>query len=199
VPRKAGIVAAVGLAIVLGAGLGLLPILQLSLLGALALVLFGVLTPGEAKNAVDLEVVVVIASAFGLAAALQASGLADAMAGALAGGLGHFGPEAVLAGIVVATLVLKSVVTNNAAAALMFPLGLSAAADLGLNGRAVTVAIAIAASASFLTPIGYQTNLMVYGPAGYRFGDYARLGLPLTILVAVLVLVLVPLEWGLVR
>jgi len=199
VPRKAGIVAAVGLAIVLGAGLGLLPILQLSLLGALALVLFGVLTPGEAKNAVDLEVVVVIASAFGLAAALQASGLADAVAGALAGGLGHFGPEAVLAGIVVATLVLKSVVTNNAAAALMFPLGLSAAADLGLNGRAITVAIAIAASASFLTPIGYQTNLMVYGPAGYRFGDYARLGVPLTILVAVLLLVLVPLEWGLVR
>jgi di/tricarboxylate transporter len=96
-----------------------------------------------------------------------------------------------------ATIGLKAVVTNNAAAALMFPLALSTAADVGLNVRAVTVAIALAASASFLTPIGYQTNLMVCGPAGYRFSDYARLGVPLTILVVILILVLVPLEWGL--
>ncbi len=198
VSRKAGIVATVGIAIVAGAGLGLMPVLHLSLLGALALVAFRVLTPGEAKNSVDIEVIVVIASAFGLAAALEASGLAHALASPIAGGtLGALGPRAVLAGLVLATIGLKAVVTNNAAAALMFPLALSTAAELGLNVRAVTVAIAIAASASFLTPISYQTNLMVYGPGGYRFGDYARLGIPLTILVVALVLILVPMEWGL--
>jgi len=197
VPRKVGIVAAVGLAIVLGAGFGVLPILHLSLLGALALVLFRVLTPGEAKNAVDLEVVVVIAAAFGLAAALDVSGLARAIGGLISGALGGLGPYAVLTALVMATIGLKAVITNNAAAALMFPLALSTSADVGLNVRAITVAIALAASASFLTPIGYQTNLMVYGPAGYRFSDYARLGVPLTILVVALILVLVPLEWGL--
>lgn len=197
VPRKVGIVATVGLAIVLGAGFGVLPILQLSLLGALALVLFRVLTPMEAKNAVDLEVIVVIAAAFGLAAALDVSGLADTLALIISDALGGLGPYAVLTGLVLATIGLKAVITNNAAAALMFPLALSTAADVGLNVRAVTVAIALAASASFLTPIGYQTNLMVYGPAGYRFSDYARLGVPLTILVVVMVLVLVPMQWGL--
>jgi di/tricarboxylate transporter len=197
VSRKAGIVGVVGFAIVLGAGLGLMPVLQLSLLGALALVTFGVLTPGEAKNAVDLEVIVVIASAFGLAAALETSGLADALAASIGEWLGAMGPHAVLAGLVLATIGLKAVVTNNAAAALMFPLGLSTATELGLSVRAITIAIAVSASASFLTPIGYQTNLMVYGPGGYRFTDYARLGIPLTILLVVMVLVLIPLEWGL--
>ena len=197
VSRKAGIVATVGLAIVVGAGLGLMPVLHLSLLGAVALVAFGVLTPGEAKQSVDLEVIVVIASAFGLAAALESSGLAHTLATTIGESLGALGPRAVLAGLVLATIGLKAVVTNNAAAALMFPLALSTATELGLNVRAVTVAIAVAASASFLTPISYQTNLMVYGPGGYRFSDYARLGIPLTILLVVLVLVLVPMEWGL--
>lgn len=197
VSRKAGLVAAVGLSIVVGAGLGVLPVLHLSLLGAVALVAFRVLTPGEAKHSVDIEVIVVIASAFGLAAALESSGLAHGLATWLAKTLGTLGPRTVLAGLVFATIGLKAVVTNNAAAALMFPLGLSTATELGMDVRAVTVAIAVAASASFLTPISYQTNLMVYGPGGYRFGDYARLGIPLTILLVVLVLILVPLEWGL--
>jgi di/tricarboxylate transporter len=196
-PRKAGVVAAVGVAIVLGAGLGLMPILHLSLLGALALVGLGVLTAGEAKNAVDLEVVVVIATAFGLASALEVSGLADTTATAIDGVIGGLGPGAVLATLMVATIALTSAITNNAAAALMFPLGLSTATDLGLDARAVTIAITLAASTSFLTPIAYQTNLMVYGPAGYRFSDYARLGVPLTIVVVTVVVLLVRWEWGL--
>ena len=195
-PRKAGVVAVVGLAIIVGAGLGLMPILNLSLLGALALVGMGVLTPGEAKNSVDLEVIIVIATAFGLASALEVSGLADATAIAIDGVIGGLGPRLVLAVLMVATIGLTSAITNNAAAALMFPLGLSTADDLGMSVRAVTVAITLAASMSFLTPIAYQTNLMVYGPAGYRFSDYARLGFPLTVLMIVLVVILVPLEWA---
>ena len=100
-----------------------------------------------------------------------------------------------LLGVVLATIVLTEMVTNNAAALLMLPIGLSVAAASGLDPRGVAIAIAVAASASFLTPIGYQTNTMVYGPGGYRFGDYARLGLPLTALVVVSLVVLMPLVW----
>ncbi len=195
VSRKAGIVGVVGVAIVVLAGLGVVPILQLSLLGALALVAFGVLTPGEAKNSVDLEVILVIASAFALAAGLDASGLATAISHVVGASFGRLGPTGVISGVVLATIVLKSVVTNNAAAALMFPIGISTAAQAGIDYRAMAIAIAIASSASFLTPIGYQTNLMVYGPGGYRFGDYARLGIPLTLLVVVVLVGAVALGW----
>ena len=95
-----------------------------------------------------------------------------------------------LAGVILATVVLLAFITNNAAAVLMFPIAVSAAAGLGLDQRAFAIAVAITASASFLTPIAYQTNLMVYGPGGYRFGDYARLGAPLTAVVVALILVL---------
>ncbi len=141
--------------------------------------------------------ILVIATAFGLAAGLEVSGLADGIAALIGHVAGGLGPRAVLAVLMIATIALKSTITNNAAAALMFPLALSSATELGLNLRAMTVAITIAASTSFLTPVAYQTNLMVYGPAGYRFGDYARLGLPLTILVILIALVVVPLAWGL--
>jgi di/tricarboxylate transporter len=85
---------------------------------------------------------------------------------------------------------LLAFVTNNAAAVLMFPIAMSAAAGAGLDPRAVAIVVAITASASFLTPIAYQTNLMVYGPGGYRFTDYARLGLPLTAAAAAVIVAL---------
>ena len=88
-----------------------------------------------------------------------------------------------LLGIVVATVVLTEFISNNAAAALMFPIAMATADQLGANPRPFAIAIAVAASSSFLTPIGYQTNTMVYGPGGYRFGDYVRLGAPLTVAV----------------
>ncbi len=180
---RAWIVFAVALGIIGGAALGLLPILHLSLLGALALVATGVLTSSEARRSVDIDVIVVIAAAFGLGAALTNSGLATMLARTLVDGLGHLGPTGVLLGLVVATIVLLSVVTNNAAAVLMFPIATSTAATLGLEARPFAIAIAVAASVSFMTPIAYQTNLMVYGPGGYRFADYLRLGGLVTLLV----------------
>ena len=183
--RKAGIVAAIGAAIVLGAGLQVLPILHLSLLGALALVGFRILEPNEAKDSIDFDVIVVIGAAFGLAAAVEGSGLGQAAADLVADGLGRFGPQGAMAGIIISTIALSSIITNNAAAALVLPIAISTAADFGIDARSAAVAVALSASASFMTPIAYQTNLMVYGPGGYRFGDYARLGTPLTLVVLV--------------
>jgi di/tricarboxylate transporter len=195
--RKAPLVGLVALAIVIVAGAGLLPILQAALLGAIALVLIGALTPGEAKGALDLDVLLVIAGSFGLAAAIEGSGLADHVARILIEAFRPLGPRGVLLGVVLATLVLTELVTNNAAAALMFPIAVDTAAQLGADARPFAIAIAIAASCSFLTPIGYQTNTMVYGPGGYRFSDYARLGFPLTLLVIASVVLFVPMFWRL--
>jgi di/tricarboxylate transporter len=194
---KAPLVGAIGLALVVLAGTGLLPILQAALVAAFLLVAVRAVTVQEARDAVDLNVIVVIAAAFGLAAAITKTGLADALAGGLIGGLGPFGELGALAAVIVATVVLTELVTNNAAAALMFPVALSTAQLAGANPRGFAIAVALAASASFLTPIGYQTNTIVYGLGGYRFTDYVRLGLPLTLtMIAVLVLV-VPLAWPL--
>ena len=182
---KAGLVLAIGAAIVLGAGLGVLPILHLSLLGALALVGLGILTPNEAKDSIDFDVIVVVGAAFGLAAAVEGSGLGHAAADLIADVLGRFGPQGAMAGIISSTIALSSIITNNAAAALVLPIAISTAADFGIDARSAAVAVALSASASFITPIAYQTNLMVYGPGGYHFGDYARLGTPLTLIVLV--------------
>ena len=195
--KKAPVVGIVVAAIVLSASLGLVPVLHAALLGALALVVVGVLTPGEAKNAVDLDVILVIAGAFGLGAALQASGLAELAAQFLVTAFGGWGARGALFGVVLTTVTLVGIITNNAAAVLVFPIAMSTAADLGLDPRPFAIAVAIAASASFLTPVAYQTNIMVYGPGGYRFTDYMRLGLPLTVLVIAVAVVLVPAFWPL--
>ncbi|WP_153396534.1 SLC13 family permease [Ornithinicoccus halotolerans] len=183
------------LSVVLLAATGLFPILQGALVGAIALVATRVLTPLQARRAIDVEVIVVIASAFGLAAAMQTSGLAETVASGLVGMFGTLGPWGVLLGLVLTTILLTEMVTNNAAALLMLPISVSAATASGLDPRGAAIAVAVAASASFLTPIGYQTNTMVYGPGGYRFTDYARLGWVLTLIVVVVTVTLVPLLW----
>lgn len=184
------------LAVVGLAATDLVPILEGSLIAAILLVASRVLSPLEARRAIDIEVIVVIASAFGLAAAMQTSGLAASVATGLVDVFGDFGDRGVLLGLVLATIVLTELVTNNAAALLMLPIAVSAAASTGLDPRGAAIAVAIAASASFLSPVGYQTNMMVYGPGGYRFTDYARLGWALTLTVLVLTVTLTPLLWA---
>jgi di/tricarboxylate transporter len=180
VTRKAWIVGIVTVVMVGVAGLGLLPMLHAALLGAGALIIFGVLTAGEARAAVDLDVILVVATAFGLGAAMRNSGLADWLATYVVAVFEDLGPLGVLLGIVLATSLVTEIVTNNAAAAVMFPIAIAAADRVGASPRVFALVVAVMASTSFLTPIGYQTNTMVYGPGGYRFGDYARLGAPLT-------------------
>jgi di/tricarboxylate transporter len=145
---------------------------------------------------VDLGVIFLIAGAFGIGAAIEGSGLGNTLAQGVMGLVGGFGARGALLGVLITTIILTEMITNNAAAVLVFPIALATASGLGLDPRPFAMAIAVGASASFLTPIGYQTNTMVYGPGGYRFGDYARLGLPLTILVVVMVLWLVPSIWS---
>jgi len=183
--RKAPLVLALTGFLVVVAGSGLLDILDAALLTTIALVATGVLTLREARDAVDLDVIIVIGAAFGIGAAMESTGLADAAANLLLSAFSSFGSVGALLGIVVATIALTEMITNNAAAVLMFPIAFTAASSVGADPRAFAIAVAVAASASFLTPIGYQTNTIVYGLGGYRFGDYPRLGFPLTALVLV--------------
>jgi di/tricarboxylate transporter len=194
--REAVLVFGVLVGIVSLAATGLLPVLQGSLLGAFLLIASRVMTPREALEAVDLGVIFLIAGAFGVGAAIEGSGLATTIADGVMAVAGDFGPSGALLGVLVTTIIMTEIITNNAAAVLVFPIAMATAASMGLDPRAFAIAIAVGASASFLTPIGYQTNTMVYGPGGYRFGDYSRPGLPLTILVVVLVVWLVPQFWG---
>lgn len=196
VSRKAWFVGLVTIAIVFVAGLGILPMLQASLLAAIALVAFGVLTATEARNAVDLDVILVIATSFGIGAAMDGSGLASKLSELLVGAFDGMGLLGVCFGIILATSVVTEIITNNAAAALLFPIAFASAERLNQDPRVFALIVAVMASTSFLTPIGYQTNTMVYGPGGYRFSDYSRLGAPLTIVVMITILVVLKFYYG---
>lgn len=193
--RKAIWVGLITLGIILTASLELLPILNVSLIAAVALVGLRILTPGEARAAIDLDVILVIAAAFGVAKAVESSGLAAVIAGGLVDAFAGFGDRGVLLGVVLATVILTALVNNNAAALLMFPIAIAAAQATSIQPRGLAVAVAVAGSVDFLTPIGYQTNTMIYGPGGYRFGDYARLGTPLTVVLMAILVALIPLGW----
>ncbi len=170
------------LAVVLLPLVGLLNVTRSTVLAAGLLVLSGVLSPREARDAVDMNVVLMIGGAFGLGEAVRKTGLADSIASGILDGLGGFGAVGVIIGLIIATMILTELVTNAAAAALILPTALLVATDLSLDPRILAMTVAVAASSSFLTPIGYQTNTMVYGPGGYRFSDYLRLGVPLSII-----------------
>jgi di/tricarboxylate transporter len=194
---RAPLVAAVGLGIVALAATEVLPLVTAALLGAFVLVATRSISPGEARRAVDLDVVITIAAAFSLAAAIEVSGLGEAIAEWILDVAAPTGQVAILAAVVLLTIVLKEIITNKAALLLILPIAFSIAAATGGNPRAYAIAVAVAAALSFLTPIGYPTNTMVYGPGGYRFTDYLRLGVPLTVVAFIGIVVIVPLVWPL--
>lgn len=193
--RKAWLAGVMVLAVVVMGASGRIPLLEASLLAALALVALGVLTPGEARRAVDLDVMLVLAGSLGLAHALERSGLATHAATAVLAVSHTAGVIGALVAVMVLVVGLGAVVTHIAATALVFPIAMSAAAAAGGDPRAFAIALAIAGSASFLTPIGHQVNTMVYGLGSYRFGDYARLGIPLTVLCLGITAAAVGLGW----
>jgi di/tricarboxylate transporter len=192
-PRKAGIVLAIGIGFILLVGTGLVPILQGAVLAAGLVLLTGVITLRQARDAVDLGIVVLIAAAFGLGTAIETSGLGEAIAGLVVDAAAPLGPIGGVLAMLLATMLLTELVSNNAAAVLMFPIAVATAAGLGMDPRPLVITVALGASLSFLTPIGYQTNLMVFGLGQYRFADYFRLGLPLNLAVIAVVLVVLPL------
>ena len=146
------------------------------------------------RQGLDIPVLLTIALSFGLGAALQRSGAAAEVA-RLVDVVGDGHPWAALAVVYVATVCMTEVITNNAAAALMVPVAFAVADRLGVSYLPFTVVVMVGASASFVTPIGYTTNLMVYGPGGYRFSDFARAGIPLAVITALVTLTLTPMFW----
>ncbi len=168
-----------------------MPMLEAAMLACGALIATRCLSWGVARRAVDLDVLLIIAAALGLGVALEVSGAAKSIAGALLGFAGD-DPRIALVAIYGVTMLFTELITNNAAAALMFPIAMATAERLGVDARPFAIAITFAASASFATPIGYQTNLMVMNPGGYRFTDYFRLGIPLSLCLWALSAVLIP-------
>ncbi len=173
---------------------GWLSILEAALLAAGAMIATRCTNASIARNAVDWQVLLVIAASFGIGTALHTTGAAAAVADALIS-LANGIPWLALALVFIATALFSALATNNAAAVLMFPIALLTAEHLDVSVLPFAITIMIAASASFATPIGYQTNLMVFGAGGYRFADYMRIGIPLTVLAGLLTTLLVPLVW----
>ena len=173
---------------------GWLSMLKASLLAAGLMILTRCTSGREARRSVDWQILIVIAASFGLGSALHNTGAAESIAISLIELAG--GNEIIsLALMFAATALLSAVATNNAAAVIMFPIALTTANNLGLSLMPFVLTLMVAASASFATPIGYQTNLMVYGVGGYRFSDYLRIGIPLTVLVGLTTILVVPLVW----
>ncbi len=179
---------------IITASFGWLDMLQAAALAACLMVLFRCCTVLQARQSVNGPLLVIIACALGFERALDESGAAQMTADAMMRVAGQ-NPWLVLVSIYLITTIVTEVVTNNAAVALMFPIALSAAETLGVNPMPFIMCVMMAGSAAFATPIGYQTNLMVYGPGGYRFTDFTKLGLPLNVISGAVVIVIAPLVW----
>jgi di/tricarboxylate transporter len=183
-------------AAVLAAGVGVISMLNAALIAVGAMMVTGCLTVSQAEKSLDLPILITIGASFALGTALEITGVAAVLAQnivALSGGR----PWLLLVLTYVAVTLLTETITNNAAAVIMVPLALAITAQAGLDPEPFMLAIMIAASASFATPLGYQTNLMVYGPGGYRFSDFLRAGIPMNIVVGITALSVLLLFWPL--
>jgi di/tricarboxylate transporter len=189
--EKAIIALAILLGLVIALTSSLVPTVVAALGAAVAMVLTGCTSIAGARRAIDWETLLAIAASFGIAEALQVTKAAAAIGGSVIE-MAAENPRMSLAIVYAVTLIVTELITNNAAAILMFPLAMSTAAKLDVSYTPFIIAVMMAASAGFATPIGYQTNLMVYGPGGYRFSDYLKIGVPLDILIGIVTVVLAP-------
>ncbi len=192
--ERAPIAIAIVAAMVLSVATGLLGMLEAAMLAAGGMVLTRCTAGRVARRAPDLQVLVVIATSLGIGTALEKTGAAGMLAGSVIG-LAQGQPWLSLALVFLAAAVLTALATNNVAAVLVFPIAMDAARLMDVSPMPFMVAVMVAASTAFATPIGYQTNLMVYSVGGYRFGDFLRAGVPLTLLVGVVTVALAPLIW----
>lgn len=183
--------------VVLAAALGILPILVSAVVGCVVMVVSGVLTAEEAYDAVNWRIIFLLGGILSLGTAMEASGAAQLMASTVVAWLQPLGPIAILSGLFMLTQLLTAIISNNAAAALLAPVAIAVAHSLGVEARPFVFAVAFAASLSFMTPIGYQTNTLVYGPGQYKFTDYVKIGAPLNVLFWILATLLIPVFWPL--
>ena len=174
---------------------GFVPITVAATLVAVLMIALGCISASDARRSIEWQVLITIAASFGVGEAIEASGLATAVASSVVEATRPFGPLAALAVIYFLGSVTTELITNNAAAVLMFPFCLETARLYDVSPRPFVIALVLAASASFMTPIGYQTNMMVYGPGGYRFFDFMRIGAPLHIVLWTVAMFLMPVVW----
>ncbi len=195
--EKAGLASLVMAATLTPVLIGLVPIHLAVIIGAAAMIVTRCLTMEEAYRAIEWRAVFLIAGLLPLGSALERSGIAAEVAARVATLAGSYGPLALLAGLVLLTFAATCIIPTAALVLLMAPIALSTAAAAGLSPHSLLMAIAMASSASFLTPIAHPANILVMGPGGYRFRDYIYVGLPLTLVVFVIIMVMVPLVWPL--
>ena len=197
VPLAAGAQQAIGVlvAMVVLLATGLVPPAVAGLLAAGALILMGIITVEQSYRAIDWTTVILVGAMMPLSTAMVQTGAAQKMAEGLVNVVGNSGPYALLAGLFLLTGILGQLISNTATALIIIPIAIAASNNIGVSPRPVLMSVAVAAAASFLTPIATPTNLMVMGPGGYKFGDYWKLGLPLMIWFMLIATFYVPMIW----
>lgn len=183
------------LAMVSSVTFGLLSMFEAMLLAVVILLGFKLIDAEEAFSYIQVNVLLLIASAFGVGAALTESGLAQLIAENMMDFARPFGIIGIIVILYMVTNIFTELITNSAAAVLMFPIALEISSQMNADYIGFVVLIAIASSASFITPIGYQTNLIVYGPGGYKFSDYIKVGAPLSLITMVIATFIIYTVW----
>ncbi len=189
---KAVLATLITLAMITTVTMGWLTMLNAALLAAGAMLLTGCMDLPSAGRSVDFSTLMVIASAMGLEAAVTASGL-SASIGNMLGALGGDNVYLALAVVFLGCIIMDAMVTNVASAVIMFPISLTIAQGLGVSFMPFAITVMVGASCSFISPVSYQTNLMVYGPGDYKFADFVKIGIPLSVLVGVITVLLTPM------
>jgi len=182
------------------AALGIMPIVKGAMIGVVLLLVLGVISPQESYQSIHWKVIVLIAALIPIGTVIQSTGTADWIGGLITSVVRltpvEWQPRVLLALIYLITMIFTELSSNAATAIIMTPIALAVSQQMGLEPRAFIFAVAFAASASFITPVGYQTNLMVYGPGGYKFIDYIKVGLPLALIFWISAIFILPLLWG---
>lgn len=186
---------AVMVAVVLSAAMGCVPIAISAMLGAVAMIGARCLSADDAYQAIDWKIILVLAGLLPLGEAMSHSGAAQFIVDNTLGKVGAFGPMVVLAVLYLLTAILTEFMSNAGTAVLMTPMAMTTAHALGLDPAPFVIAVMFAAATSFMTPVGYQTNTMVYGAGGYKFSDFIKIGAPLNILYWIIAVLLIPLFW----
>jgi di/tricarboxylate transporter len=182
------------IAMVVMVAFGWMTMLNAALLAAGAMILTGCMTFRQAGRSLEFKTLIIIASAIGLEAAVTGSGLSAKIADIL-GLIGGDNPCIALTVVFIGCIFMDTMITNVASAVFMFPIAMVMAGNLGVNGMPFAITVMVGASCSFISPMGYQTNLMVYGPGGYKFTDFVKIGIPMTVVVGIITIILAPMVW----
>jgi di/tricarboxylate transporter len=182
------------IAMVVVAAFGWMTMLNAALLASGAMILTGCMNLRDAGRSLDFKTLIIIASAIGLEAAVTGSGLSDKVADILTL-IGGNNAYIALTVVFLGCIVMDTMITNVASAVFMFPIAMAMAGNLGVNGMPFAITVMVGASCSFISPMGYQTNLMVYGPGRYQFTDFVKIGIPMTVVVGIITIILAPIVW----